>query len=179
MSTARALVNRLTDPESYQDLISLIVENNPTDVRANLTRATNRNYAGFSNADIVKEIMKLYANGTNISGIVNVRVIDPQTNFPEYFDKYANSKFDLSKLTFGDIVLGLVSGITGGSILGNVLFGGNNTQPPNPSPPPPPPPHPKEEESFFKKHGKKLLVFGGIVVVVIVLYFAFKSKKRG
>jgi hypothetical protein len=177
MSPARALVNRLIEPESYQDLISLIVENNPVDVRANLTRATNRNYAGYSNADIVKEIMKLYANGNNISEIVNVRVIDAQKNFPEYFEKYENAKFDLSKLNFGQIVLGLVSGITGGSILGNVLFGGNNSQPP--TSPPPPPPTPPKEETFLQKHGKKLMIVGGIVVLVIVLYFAFKSKKKG
>lgn len=176
---SRALVNKeqqFLNPSSYSEFIGVIVANNPEDVTANLSAATGRDYTGFSQSEIVNEVLRLYSNGYDISKIVNVKVNNLSETFPSYAAKYKDSKFSLSGLNFGQVALGLLSGVVGGSILGNVLF------PPEGGQAPPQPTQPANNEvkqPFFKtKAGKAVLIGGGLLLVSIILWLAFRRRKK-
>lgn len=175
---SRALVNKeqqFLNPSSYEELLTVIVSNNHQDVVANLSKVTNKDYRGYSVNDIVKELLKLYSNGYSISKIVNVKVNNLPDIFPSYYEKYKDAKIDLSGLNFGQVALGLLSGIVGGSILGNVLFG-TDPQPPQATPPPPPPTIENKTPFLKTTTGKVVVIAGSALVVITILYFIFRKK---
>lgn len=157
--------------KTESELITFIVNNNGQDVRENLAKAlNNKSIEGWRNEDVIRKLITLYNNGYDISGIVNVPVLNLRETFPEF--KAPEGKF-AGGLNFGDILLSVAGALVAGSPVGNILF----PQQTNTGAQPIPATNEQQNKSWFDRN-KKIIIGGGIVFILLLIVLLLIRRKK-
>lgn len=194
--------------DEAKNLIQLIVENNPGDVKLRIKAYLRNGADKWTNQQVIDYIYKLYKQGYNVSMFLSpVKVLKTSPNFiqvKEFLKTYSEnlnspearnfeetggennvtgqkSFFDSQ---FGQIILGLGGGILGGSILGGLLFPDlTDDNKPNP----PTNPNMTNDTRTFKQKVKDFFInhpyiaWGGTAVATVLLIWILRkifSKKK-
>lgn len=164
--------------KTESDLISFIVNNNPSAVKAKLARVlVNRNVNNFSNSDVTRTIINYYNKGYDVSDLLDVPVINVAETFPELSGARGFENTQQGNLKFPQVLLQIGAALVGGSVLGNVLFPQETGAQQQPIPAPSNPETTVAGLSFFAKHKKKIIIGAFITVILVVMFFLFKKRK--